>query len=138
MTITKEWLKQTISELEQERDATPGVVNEDAGKALEAMCIALASLEAEAVAWRCGSTVTVNKPVADDWKRRGFAFHPLYAALPAPVSDSLISELLAIAKKAAEAADECAHAEWNDDSMEHSSALSDWERRAAMLHGGKS
>ena len=48
--------------------------------------IALASLEAEAVAWRCGSTVTVNKPVADDWKRRGFAFHPLYAAPPAPVS----------------------------------------------------
>lgn len=51
----------------------------------EALRIALASLEAEAVAWRCGSTVTVNKPVADDWKRRGFAFHPLYAAPPAPV-----------------------------------------------------
>ncbi|ELX8366043.1 hypothetical protein NVS08_17210 [Enterobacter kobei] len=44
--------------------------------------IALASLEAEPVAWRCGSTVTVNKPVADDWKRRGFDFHPLYAAPP--------------------------------------------------------
>ncbi|WP_449557305.1 hypothetical protein [Huaxiibacter chinensis] len=85
MNITKEWLQQTISELEQERDATPGVVNEDAVMALEAMRIALASLEAEAVAWRCGSTVTVNKPVADDWKRRGFAFHPLYAVLPAPV-----------------------------------------------------
>jgi hypothetical protein len=84
-TITREWLKQTISELEQERDATPGVVNEDAVMALEAMRIALASLEAEPVAWRCGSTVTVNKPVADDWKRRGFAFHPLYAALPASV-----------------------------------------------------
>lgn len=53
---------------------------------LELARIALASLEAEAVAWRCGSTVTVNKPVADDWKRRGFAFHPLYAAPPAPVS----------------------------------------------------
>ncbi|EMM6514603.1 hypothetical protein RVV74_001231 [Enterobacter ludwigii] len=51
----------------------------------EALRIALASLEAEAVAWRCVSTVTVNKPVADDWKRRGFAFHPLYAAPPAPV-----------------------------------------------------
>lgn len=43
----------------------------------------LASLEVEPVAWRCGSTVTVNKPVADDWKRRGFDFHPLYAATPA-------------------------------------------------------
>ncbi|MGG5839147.1 hypothetical protein ACQ4LJ_19990, partial [Huaxiibacter chinensis] len=50
MTITKEWLRQTISELEQERNATPGVVNEDAVMALEAMRIALASIEAEAVA----------------------------------------------------------------------------------------
>lgn len=59
----------------------------------------------------------------------------LYAAPSAPVSDSLMSELLVIAKKAAEEADECAHAEWNDDSMEHSAAISDWERRAAMLQG---
>ncbi|EKY3999077.1 hypothetical protein QTV03_004379 [Enterobacter roggenkampii] len=50
---------------------------------LKAQCAALASLGAEPVAWRCGSTVTVNKPVADDWKRRGFDFYPLYAAPPA-------------------------------------------------------
>ncbi|MGX5108007.1 hypothetical protein ACWKYD_04265 [Enterobacter cloacae] len=59
-----------------DRYAPPGVVRELARIALE-------SLEAEPVAWRCGSTVTVNKPVADDWKRRGFDFHPLYAAPPA-------------------------------------------------------
>lgn len=43
-TNLKEWLQQTIAELEEERDAVPGVVNEDAVMALEAMKIALASL----------------------------------------------------------------------------------------------
>ena len=44
--LTKEWLQQTIAELEEERDATPGAVNEDASMALAAMKLALASLEA--------------------------------------------------------------------------------------------
>lgn len=47
MTLTKEWLLKTISELENERDATPGAVNEDAAMALAAMKLALASLTAE-------------------------------------------------------------------------------------------
>lgn len=47
--LTKEWLLKTIAELEEERDATPGAVNEDAAMALAAMKIALASLEAEPV-----------------------------------------------------------------------------------------
>ncbi|EPB0489778.1 hypothetical protein ACQ9XI_002328 [Enterobacter hormaechei] len=47
MTLTKEWLQQTIAELEEERDATPGAVNEDAAMALAAMKLALASLEAD-------------------------------------------------------------------------------------------
>ncbi|MGY5368333.1 hypothetical protein ACXGQP_13405 [Enterobacter oligotrophicus] len=46
-TLTKEWLLKTIAELEEERNAVPGVVNEDAAKALEAMKIALVSLEAK-------------------------------------------------------------------------------------------
>ena len=49
ITLTKEWLQKTIAELEEERDATPGVVNEDATMALAAMKLALASLEAEPV-----------------------------------------------------------------------------------------
>ncbi|HED3823179.1 TPA: hypothetical protein R4200_003632 [Enterobacter hormaechei subsp. oharae] len=48
-TLTKEWLLKTIAELEEERDAVPGIVNEDAAMSLAAMKIALASLEAEAV-----------------------------------------------------------------------------------------
>ncbi|VAE12554.1 hypothetical protein [Enterobacter hormaechei] len=46
-TVTKEWLLKTIAELEEERDAVPGIVNEDAAMALAAMKLALASLEAE-------------------------------------------------------------------------------------------
>ena len=49
ITLTKEWLQKTIAELEEERDAVPGVVNEDAANALAAMKLALASLEAEPV-----------------------------------------------------------------------------------------
>ncbi|HGY3859266.1 TPA: hypothetical protein ACNVXX_002985 [Enterobacter hormaechei] len=49
ITLTKEWLQQTIAELEEERDAVPGVVNVDAAMALAAMKLALASLEAEPV-----------------------------------------------------------------------------------------
>ncbi|MFY7224621.1 hypothetical protein, partial [Enterobacter cloacae complex sp. IR5459] len=49
ITLTKEWLLTTIAELEEERDAVPGAVNEDALMALAAMNIALASLEAKPV-----------------------------------------------------------------------------------------
>ncbi|CAH3477476.1 TPA: hypothetical protein ACPETS_002518 [Enterobacter hormaechei] len=49
ITLTKEWLLKTITELEEERDAVPGVVNEDAAMALAAMKLAMASLEAEPV-----------------------------------------------------------------------------------------
>lgn len=61
----------------------------------------------------------------------------IYTAPPAPVSDSLLSELLDIAKRAADEADECARAEFSDDSMEHSAAIADWERRAVMLQGAE-
>ncbi|HHA2050163.1 TPA: hypothetical protein ACOED8_000774 [Enterobacter hormaechei subsp. xiangfangensis] len=59
-TLTKEWLLKTIAELEEERDAVPGVVNEDAANALAAMKLALASLEAEPVA----VSVPESEPVA--------------------------------------------------------------------------
>lgn len=49
--LTKEWLQKTIAELEEERDAVPGIVNADAAMALEAMKRALASLRADPVAW---------------------------------------------------------------------------------------
>ncbi|HFN4092867.1 TPA: hypothetical protein ACHFQQ_003561 [Enterobacter hormaechei] len=146
MTLTKEWLLRAIAELEEERDATPGAVNEDAANALAAMKLALASLEAEPVAYiiqdadaRSRGEKGILRYFAnisdEDINEYQITVTPLCTAQPAPVADSLLSELLAIAKKAADAADECAHAEWSDDSMEHSTAIADWERRASMLQG---
>lgn len=62
--LTKEWLQQTIAELEEERDATPGAVNEDAAMALAAMKLALASLEAEPVISHVGSKNALDAIVA--------------------------------------------------------------------------
>lgn len=96
MTLTKEWLQQTIAELEEERDATPGAVNEDAAMALEAMKLALASIEAEAVAFRS----KLKPPSAIGSENWGYTDHRLpdafelescvierlYTDPPAPVS----------------------------------------------------
>lgn len=51
-------------------------------------------------------------------------------------NDGLIAELLTIAKEAADDADALAYAEFNNKSMLHTTAIADWERRAAMLNGG--
>lgn len=93
--LTKEWLLKTIAELEEERDAVPGVVNEDATMALEAMKMALASLEAEPVALRderSGSGGISKKPGFNDLQHGT----PLYTAPPAPVAmkDHQIRELV--------------------------------------------
>ncbi|WP_343459920.1 hypothetical protein [Enterobacter hormaechei] len=109
-TLTKEWLHQTIAELEEERDAVPGAVNEDAAMSLAAMKLALASLEAEPVAYIrdgfradgvhfCGGIITAEehertKPALSDrytWKHQS-----LYTAPPAPVAmkDHQIRELV--------------------------------------------
>lgn len=137
MTLTKEWLLTNIAELEEERDAVPGVVNEDAAMALAAMKLALASLEADIklsdfVASQESLGVDFERVLAENMEE---LYVPSKSTPPAPVSDSLLSELLGIAKRAADEADECAHAEFSDDSMKHSAAIVDWERRAAMLQG---
>lgn len=48
-TITKQWLQQTIAEMEEHRDLFPGDLDDNHGKVLVALRIALASLEAEVV-----------------------------------------------------------------------------------------
>ncbi|WP_238138735.1 DUF551 domain-containing protein [Enterobacter hormaechei] len=101
--LTKEWLLKTIAELEEERDAMPGVVNEDAAMALAAMKLALASLEAEPgvnhqpVAWQYKEYVYVSGlgylwrekldcefPGAECETLKDVV--PLYKAPPAPVA----------------------------------------------------
>lgn len=96
MTSTKEWLQQTIAELEEERDAVPGVVNEDAAMALAAMKLALASLEAEpdyyvvvtsVGVWqsfcktKAEAEFIVSKPF-----NPGYSILEIYTAPPAPAS----------------------------------------------------
>lgn len=88
-TITKEWLLKTIAELEEERDATPGAVNEDAPMALAAMKLALASLEAEPVAWLLSGGGAKNNVSFDSGNAYAAQLRevtPLYTAPPAPVS----------------------------------------------------
>lgn len=48
-TLTKEWLQQTIAEMEEHRDMFPGDLDDDHGKVLASLRIALASLEADPV-----------------------------------------------------------------------------------------
>ncbi|EOE4561320.1 hypothetical protein ACKC5M_003798 [Enterobacter hormaechei] len=89
--LTKEWLLRTIAELEEERDAVPGVVNEDAAKALAAMKLALASLEAKPVCVIDQSNLDYLKSGsdADVWpaSRAEMGDVLLYrSATPAPVS----------------------------------------------------
>ncbi|WP_407226460.1 DUF551 domain-containing protein [Enterobacter roggenkampii] len=94
ITLTKEWLLKTIAELEEERDATPGAVNEDAAMSLAAMKLALASLEAEPAIhrwrrvtvepygpypWHYGNFIGFSKPV------EGIEDEYFYSAPPAPV-----------------------------------------------------
>lgn len=136
--VTKEWLLTTIAELEEERDAVPGAVNEDAARSLDAMKLALASIESEAVAYIFKHPAgRLFWSLTDESNKGQSDVMPVYTAPPAPVSDSLLSELLGIAKRAADEADECAHAEFSDDSMGHSAAIADWERRASMLQGAE-
>ena len=95
-TLTKEWLLKTIAELEEERDATPGAVNEDAANALAAMKLALASLEAEPVAYMYKDILHADARFSlhtrfGNWSQEDINEYeiteiPLYTAPPAPVS----------------------------------------------------
>ncbi|EFD5251653.1 DUF551 domain-containing protein [Escherichia coli] len=90
-TLTKEWLLKTIAELEEERDAVPGVVNEDAARALAAMKLALASLEAEHAGFIVKHKVTGKfgswlHSKADWFRSDEYEVLSAYTAPPAPAS----------------------------------------------------
>ncbi|MGM8711096.1 hypothetical protein ACS6IM_22185 [Enterobacter hormaechei subsp. steigerwaltii] len=88
--LTKEWLRKTIAELEEERDAVPGVVNEDAAMSLAAMKLALASLETEAVGYIDAEYAELLKSghieSCSVYTEPGEGCIALYAAQPAAVS----------------------------------------------------
>lgn len=70
-TITKEWLQQKIADMEAARDEIPFGLDEDDSNTLAAMKLALASLEAEAVAF----------VMADDLKDSSIISTPAYRDL---------------------------------------------------------
>lgn len=153
-TTLKEWLVKIIMELEEERDAVPGAVNEDAAMALAAMKLALASLEAEAVAYvdpfafhnfivyRAGETD--NKRMGREWMwaNPDAGLIPVYTAPPAPVSvplaihDEDFEKALSVLN---DTLDDCGDSErglllaLDKAGIEVRSDAC----RAAMLHGGK-
>lgn len=130
ITLTKEWLLKTIAELEEERDAVPGVVNVDAAMSLAAMKIALASLEAEAVGEvvlgeydDCGchpdaKVVCIAADGQADWENFKDGTR-LYTAPPAPVSVPAAMEM----------------DDDFDSAFEHGKAVGWNACRAAMLQG---
>ncbi|MGX8950637.1 DUF551 domain-containing protein [Enterobacter hormaechei] len=130
--LTKEWLLRTIAELEEERDAVPGAVNEDAAMALAAMKLALASLEAEAVGevvlgeyddCGCHPDARVACIAADgqaDWENFKDGTR-LYTAPPAPVSVPAAMEM----------------DDNFDSAFEHGKAVGWNAYRAAMLQGAE-
>lgn len=130
ITLTKEWLLKTIAELEEERDAMPGAVNEDAAMKLAAMKLALASLEAEAVA------------VSDDM---AYAFH--HALSDSSLGADEVEEIktglrAAFANVTAPPAPVSVPATMNtdddfDSAFEHGKAVGWNAYRAAMLQGAK-
>ncbi|HBN5788420.1 TPA: DUF551 domain-containing protein [Enterobacter hormaechei] len=118
----KEWLVKTIAELEEERDAVPGVVNEDAANALAAMKLALASLEAEAVAWLLSGGGAKNNVSFDSGNAYADPLRevtPLYTAPPAPVPVPAAMEM----------------DDDFDSAFEHGKAVGWNACRAAMLQG---
>ncbi|WP_449540977.1 DUF551 domain-containing protein [Enterobacter ludwigii] len=91
-TITREWLHQTIAEYEANRDELPFGLDTNSAIELQAFKLALASLEAEPVAWRYRHhnglapsnwryvDIEIECNMAPNYQRQ-----PLYIASPAPV-----------------------------------------------------
>ncbi|HAW3816155.1 TPA: DUF551 domain-containing protein [Escherichia coli] len=102
-TITREWLQQAINDYESVRDELPFRLDDYQGNILAALRIALASLEAEPVAWKVTFTqidreyntftgMYSDKAEVERWVRLHKACNfraditPLYTAKPVPVT----------------------------------------------------
>ncbi|EOG8146592.1 DUF551 domain-containing protein [Enterobacter hormaechei] len=95
-TITKQWLQQTIAEMEEHRDLFPGDLDDNHGRVLAALRIALASLEAEPVAYMYKDNLHADARFSlhtrfGNWSQEDINEYeiteiPLYTAPPAPVS----------------------------------------------------
>nr|DAO28010.1 MAG TPA: hypothetical protein [Caudoviricetes sp.] len=123
-TITKEWLQQKIADMEAIRDDIPFGLGEDGTNTLAALRIALASLEAEPVAWLLSGGGAKNHVSFDSGNAYADPLRevtPLYTAPPAPVS----------VPDAMEMDDDF------DSAFEHGKAVGWNAYRAAMLQGAE-
>lgn len=138
-TITKEWLQKAISQHESMRDEIPFGLDEDDSNTLAALRIALASLEAEAVAWRSlyyenHGLLTGSKNVLASWQKQGWKCEPLYTAPPVPVSVPDEATPDNIQMLASTYAPRGVTYQWDSD--ECNAAADSWNAcRAAMLQG---
>ncbi|MEG6249523.1 hypothetical protein UXO05_02780 [Enterobacter ludwigii] len=143
ITITREWLQQAINDYESVRDELPFGLDDYQGNILAALRIALASLEAEAVAYADPQAFRNFQAGAARrewmWRNPGEDLIPVYAAPPAPVVDADDNFYSWFGR------------EWHEHYQQNQyttaakqmlgvMAESAWKagRRAAMLQGGKS
>ncbi|MEP8483902.1 hypothetical protein ABKV78_01445 [Enterobacter asburiae] len=88
-TLTKQWLQQKIADMEATRDEIPFGLDEDDSNTLAALRIALASHEAEPVAWLLSGGGAKNNVSFDSGNAYADPLRevtPLYTAPPAPIS----------------------------------------------------
>ncbi|HBO0722831.1 TPA: hypothetical protein MPJ72_004463 [Enterobacter asburiae] len=120
--IDKEWLQQKIADMEATRDEIPFGLDEDDSNTLAALRIALASLEAEPVAWLLSGGGAKNNVSFDSGNAYADPLRevtPLYTAPPAPVSVPAAMEM----------------DDDFDSAFEHGKAVGWNACRAAMLQG---
>lgn len=100
-TITKEWLQQKIADMEEHRDLFPGDLDDNHGKVLADLRYALASLEAEAVAFVMADDLKdssiISTPAYRDFgeamERTVGDMVALYTAQPAPAKSEPVAWL---------------------------------------------
>lgn len=98
--LTKEWLKQTIAEYEANRDELPFGLDTNSAIGLQAFKLALASLEAEPVAYIFKHPAgKLFWALTDESNKEQADVIPVYAAAPASVVPDNASEPLAYAYK---------------------------------------
>lgn len=98
--LTKEWLKQTIAEYEANRDELPFGLDTNSAIELQAFKLALASLEAEPVAYIFKHPAgKLFLALTDESNKEQSDVIPVYAVAPASVVQDNASEPLAYAYK---------------------------------------
>ncbi|MGM6937173.1 DUF551 domain-containing protein [Escherichia coli] len=94
-TITREWLQQAINDYESVRDELPFGLDDYQGNILAALRIALASLEAEPVAYIFKHPAgKLFWALTDESNKEQADVIPVYAAAPAPIASEAIENAI--------------------------------------------